>query len=101
MEGTLIYLTRLQGESLVLNSELLLLIERTPDTTLVLVSGQRIMVQETPEEVVGRVVDYRRRLGMPEALWNPNFAVHAAEGGGSAEGQVDVITGVLEPEEQE
>ena len=96
----MIYLTRLQGEPLVLNSELLLLIERTPDTMLVLVSGQRIMVQETPDEVVDRVVDYRRRVGMPEALWNPNYAVHTAEGGGGAEGD-DVITGVLEPEEQE
>ena len=100
MEGSLIYLTRLQGEPLVLNSELLLLIERTPDTMLVLVSGQRIMVQETPDEVVDRVVDYRRRVGMPEALWNPNYAVHTVEGGSSAEGD-DVITGVLEPEEQE
>jgi flagellar protein FlbD len=82
----LIYLTRLQGDPLVLNSELLLLIERTPDTTLVLVSGQRIMVQETPEEIVERVIDYRRRIGMPEAFWNPDFASQNAASGGLADG---------------
>ena len=62
-------MTRLQGDSFVLNTELLLFIERTPDTTLILVTGQRVMVQETPDEIVKRVVEYRRRVGVPEVLW--------------------------------
>lgn len=97
----MIYLTRLQGESLVLNSELLLLIERTPDTTLVLVSGQRIMVQETPEEVVDRVVLYRRRIGMPETLWNPDFVDEAKKAAVFDEGLLVDESSSPQPEDQE
>ena len=84
-----------------MNSELVLLIERTPDTTLVLVSGQRIMVQETPDEVLERVIVYRRRIGMPEALWNPNFAdqIQHADSGESAGDDMAMSTAQSEGEE--
>lgn len=60
----MIKLTRLDKSrsQLVINSELIELIESTPDTTITLTTGKKIMVAETVDEVMGKVVEYRRRI---------------------------------------
>ena len=58
----MIRLTRLNNRQLVVNSELIKFIENAPDTVITLVSGEKIVVLETAEEVINRIVDYRRRL---------------------------------------
>jgi flagellar protein FlbD len=58
----MVHVTRLDGTDVVVNADLIATIERTPDTVLALVTGARIMVKETLEEVVDKVVAYRRRL---------------------------------------
>ncbi|RMD60941.1 MAG: flagellar protein [Planctomycetota bacterium] len=58
----MISLTRLNGQPFVLNAELIRTIEQTPDTTITLVNGDHIVVQEPVEEVVERVVEYQRSL---------------------------------------
>ncbi len=63
----MISLTRLDGKDLVVNADHILTAEQTPDTVLYLSNGQRLMVRESVEDVVERVVAYRRRLaGGPE-----------------------------------
>jgi flagellar protein FlbD len=57
----MIHVTRLDGTDLVVNADLIATIERTPDTMLALVTGARLMVREPMEEVVARVIDFRRR----------------------------------------
>jgi flagellar protein FlbD len=57
----MIHLTRLDGTDVVVNADLIATIERTPDTMLALVTGARLMVREPVEEVVERVVNFRRR----------------------------------------
>ena len=61
----MIRLTRLNNRQLVVNSELIKFIENAPDTVITLVSGEKIVVLETAEEVINRIVDYRRRLRRP------------------------------------
>ncbi|HZU27794.1 MAG TPA: flagellar FlbD family protein [Bryobacteraceae bacterium] len=56
----MIRVTRLKGAPLVLNSDLIEHVEATPDTVIALTNGQKIMVLETPDEIVRRVVDFRR-----------------------------------------
>ena len=58
----MIQLTRLNGLPLVLNSDLIKLIENTPDTVITLVNGEKIVVKETSELVLERVVEFRRRV---------------------------------------
>ena len=58
----MICLTRLNAAPMVLNSDLIEHIEVTPDTVITLTTGQIIRVRETAEEVVQRVVDFRRRI---------------------------------------
>jgi flagellar protein FlbD len=58
----MIQLTRLNNRPLVVNSELIKFIENAPDTVITLLSGEKIVVLETAEEVINRIVAYRRRL---------------------------------------
>lgn len=58
----MILVTRLDGREIAVNSELVVTIEQTPDTLLTLSNGTRILVRETIDELVDRVVAYRRRI---------------------------------------
>ena len=58
----MIQLTRLNRDPVVLNSDLIEHIEITPDTVIKLTSGQKIMVLESADEVVERVVAFRRSV---------------------------------------
>jgi flagellar protein FlbD len=58
----MIRLTRINHQEIVLNSDLIEHMEASPDTVITLTTGQKMMVLETPEEIVERVVSFRRRL---------------------------------------
>ena len=68
----MITVTRLDGAELVVNAELIELVEATPDTHLTLTDGRQMIIQETPEVVVARVIAYRR------AAYGPLRAVQLA-----------------------
>ncbi len=46
----------------ILNAELIETIEQTPDTVVTLMNGKKLIVDEPMEEVVRRVMAYRRAL---------------------------------------
>jgi uncharacterized protein YlzI (FlbEa/FlbD family) len=58
----MIELTRLNGHSMVLNSDLVKYVESSPDTMLTLIHGEKIVVAEPCEEVVRRIIAYRVKL---------------------------------------
>lgn len=58
----MIRLTRLNGKEFLLNSELIKFLEETPDTVVTLLSGERLVVAESADDVVKRVIDYGRSL---------------------------------------
>jgi flagellar protein FlbD len=58
----MIQLTRLSHRPFVLNCDLIELIEATPDTIVSLTTGQKLLVCETPEEIVDRVREYKRSV---------------------------------------
>ena len=63
----MIRLTRLNHVPLVLNCDLIEHIDVTPDTVITLTTGQILRVREAAEEVVERIVEFRRRiLASPE-----------------------------------
>ena len=51
-----------EGE-IILNAEIIEMIEQTPDTVITLTNGKKIIVDEKMEEIVRRVMTYRRALG--------------------------------------
>lgn len=58
----MIHLTRINRTPFVLNSDLIEYIETTPDTLIRLTSGQTMMVLESVEEIIDRVVKFRQRV---------------------------------------
>ena len=58
----MIWVTRLDGERMLLNDDQVLYAEATHDTILVLSTGERLRVLESPEELVDRVASWRRRV---------------------------------------
>ncbi|HUP04369.1 MAG TPA: flagellar FlbD family protein [Bryobacteraceae bacterium] len=70
----MIRLTRLNRVPMVLNSDLIEHIDVTPDTVITLTGGQILRVRESADEVVERIVEYRRRIyGPEERLRKPRF----------------------------
>ncbi len=64
----MIHVTRLNSTPLILNSDLIEHIEVTPDTVITLTTGQSLRVRETAEEVVERIVQFRRNIHNPNWL---------------------------------
>jgi flagellar protein FlbD len=62
----MVRLTRLNSAPVVLNSDLIEHIDITPDTVITLTTGQILRVREPAEEVVRRIVEFRRRIFEPE-----------------------------------
>ena len=58
----MIHVTRINRLPLVLNADLIEHIETTPDTVISLTNGQKFVVREDAEEVVERVIAFRRRI---------------------------------------
>ena len=58
----MIQLTRLNNQLLVVNSELIKFIERSPDTVLTLVTGEKVVVSESVEAVLQKILDFRRSV---------------------------------------
>ena len=58
----MVRLTRLNRIPMVLNSDLIEHIDVTPDTVITLTTGQILRVRESADEVVRRIVEFRRRI---------------------------------------
>ncbi len=63
----MIELTRLNGQKLLVNCDLLKCVEASPDTMLSLVTGEKIVVLESCDEV--RALSFQLRVSVLEAAW--------------------------------
>jgi len=68
----MIQLTRLNHHLLVVNSDLIKLVEQAPDTVITLVNGDKIVVRESAQDVLERVVQFRRSVLQGIMLWWDN-----------------------------
>ena len=50
------------GDEFMLNPDLIVTIERKPDTIVHLISGHEVYVKETPEEIVERILEWRAEI---------------------------------------
>jgi flagellar protein FlbD len=58
----MISVTRLDGREFTLNADLIETIESNPDTFIRLHNGTSFVVRESAEQIIDRVVSYRRRI---------------------------------------
>ena len=77
----MIQLTRLNNQPLMVNSDLIKFVEKAPDTVLTLISGEKVIVLESADAVLEKIVAFRQsiisgpRLHSSEpALANPSVA---------------------------
>ena len=80
-DNRMIRLTRINRVPLVLNSDLIEHVEVTPDTVIAMTSGQKFMVMESAEEVIQKVIEFRRSIvNHPEALLKPRDETPTQDG---------------------
>jgi flagellar protein FlbD len=72
----MIKVTRLNGQEIVVNADLIEYLESSPDTIIALTTGKKIMVKESVDEVIERIIEYRRKC----IVYVPNPPVRRAEG---------------------
>jgi flagellar protein FlbD len=58
----MIRLTRLNPQTVAINPDNILWAEETPDTTLCLVGGDKLMVRESLDELTARVIEYQQQV---------------------------------------
>lgn len=61
----MIQLTRMNGRVIAINPDLVIWIDVTPDTSIALLNGDHIMVRETLDEVIGKVIEFKRSVRAP------------------------------------
>lgn len=71
----MIKLTKLNGEVFILNCELIEYLESIPESKIMLTNGKYYLANESPEEIIDKIVEYRRRL-----LALPRIVEHDSEG---------------------
>lgn len=61
-EAAMIFLSSLSGSGFYLNDDMIVRIEALPDTVITMTDGKTMRVKESPEEIINRMVTYRRRI---------------------------------------
>jgi flagellar protein FlbD len=56
-----IRVTRLDNREIVVNSDLVEFVESTPETIISTTTGKKIVVRESVDEILKRVLEFRRR----------------------------------------
>ena len=56
---------RLHNAKFVVNADQIEFVESTPDTILSMTTGKKVIVMESVEEVIDKVVAYKRRFTLP------------------------------------
>ena len=77
----MIHLTRLNNKALFVNSDLIKFVEQSPDTVVTLITGEKIVVLEKPDQVLARILEFRRSvLDGLSPCWDAS-SMHASTSG--------------------
>lgn len=58
----MIKVTRLNNSELWVNADMIEFVEATPDTVISLISHAKLVVKESPQEIVDAVIEFRQRI---------------------------------------
>lgn len=61
----MIQLTRLNGQPLMVNADLIETVESTPDTVITPVSGNKLIVRDSMDAIQQSVIDFKRKIYGP------------------------------------
>jgi len=57
----MITVSRINNQQITINAEMIEFIESTPDTIITMTDGKKIIVKESVEEVIEKVICYRQK----------------------------------------
>ena len=58
----MITITKINNKEIVINCDLIETIESTPDTTISMTTGRKVIVKEDIDKVINKVVEYKQRI---------------------------------------
>ena len=58
----MIEITKMNGQKILINPDLIEMVEETPDTVLTLTTGKKIIVKESRQDVKNLVILYRKDI---------------------------------------
>ncbi|WP_353892091.1 flagellar FlbD family protein [Proteinivorax hydrogeniformans] len=58
----MIEVTRLNNKSTYINNNLIEFMESTPDTVITFITGRKIVIKESPEEIVEKIIVYQNKI---------------------------------------
>lgn len=64
--------TRLNGQKVVINCELIEYIDANPDTTITLTTANKFVVKETLDEVIEKIIQYKNKIYSQSIKINQN-----------------------------
>lgn len=79
----MIELTKLNGDKLVINSDLIEFVEALPDRLITLTTGKKIMVREEIPEIIAAIVEFRQRISQGRVV--PAKPARSKPKGGSSD----------------
>lgn len=61
---SMIEVTKLDGSKYWVNPHMIESMETNPDLTLSMLSGKKLVLRDTPSEVIERIIAYRKKIGI-------------------------------------
>lgn len=58
----MIQVTQLNGKKYWINPHMIETMECLPDLTLTLLSGRKLIIKDSPEEVIQKIIEYRNKI---------------------------------------
>ena len=62
----MIEVERMNNQKVFINPDLVTMIETAPDTILTFKNGEKIVLKTSPQEIIDRIVQFRKRYMLPE-----------------------------------
>jgi flagellar protein FlbD len=60
----MIAVTRLDGKTYWINPHMIESMEQTPDLTITMLSGKKIVIRDEPQNIIEKIIAYRRQIGI-------------------------------------
>ena len=67
----MIKLQKLNGADVIVNADLIESIDASPDTVINLATGNRFLVKNSVEDVLAKVIEYKRKIHSDAKVVNP------------------------------
>lgn len=58
----MIFITKMNNETVLLNNDLIETIEETPDTVVTLTTGKKLIIKESSQEILKKVIDFKIKI---------------------------------------